>query len=74
MSMLTNNFEIMLAGRVLQGLGSAAPRVVVIALVRDQFSGREMARMMSFVMVVFILVPLIAPAFGQAVLVVSHWR
>jgi len=74
MSMLTNNFEIMLAGRVLQGLGSAAPRVVVIALVRDQFSGREMARVMSFVMAVFILVPLIAPAFGQAVLLVAHWR
>ncbi len=74
MSMLTNNFEIMLAGRVLQGLGSAAPRVMVIALVRDQFSGREMARVMSFVMAVFILVPVVAPAFGQAVLLVAHWR
>lgn len=74
MSMLTNNFEIMLAGRVLQGLGSAAPRVVVIALVRDRFSGREMARVMSLVMGVFILVPLIAPAFGQALLLVAHWR
>jgi len=74
MSMLTNNFEIMLAGRVLQGLGSAAPRVMVIALVRDQFSGREMARVMSFVMTVFIIVPVVAPAFGQAILFVAHWR
>ena len=74
MSMLTNSFEIMLAGRVLQGLGSAAPRVVVIALVRDQFSGRKMARVMSFVMTVFIIIPVVAPAFGQAILMLSHWR
>ncbi len=64
----------MLAGRVLQGLGSAAPRIVVIAIVRDLYSGREMARVMSFVMAVFILVPVVAPLFGQAVLIVSHWR
>ncbi len=74
MSMLTTNFQIMLAGRVLQGLGAAAPRVVVVALIRDLYTGREMARVMSFVMAVFILVPVVAPAFGQAILMVGHWR
>lgn len=74
LSMLTTSFQMMLAGRVMQGLGTAAPRVVVIALVRDQYGGRAMARVMSFVMAVFILVPVVAPAFGQAVLLVAHWR
>jgi DHA1 family bicyclomycin/chloramphenicol resistance-like MFS transporter len=74
LSMLTTNFQILLAGRVLQGLGTAAPRIVVIALVRDQYGGRAMARVMSFVMAVFILVPVVAPAFGQTVLLVAHWR
>jgi DHA1 family bicyclomycin/chloramphenicol resistance-like MFS transporter len=74
LSMLTNNFRIMLAGRILQGLGTAAPRVVVIALVRDLYGGRAMARVMSFVMAVFILVPVVAPAYGQAVLLIADWR
>jgi DHA1 family bicyclomycin/chloramphenicol resistance-like MFS transporter len=74
LSMLTASFQIMLVGRVLQGLGTAAPRVVVIALIRDRYGGRAMARVMSFVMAVFILVPVVAPAFGQTVLLVAHWR
>ena len=74
MSMLSTNFQFMLAGRVFQGLGSAASRIVVLAIVRDLYSGREMARVMSFVMAVFIIVPVVAPLFGQAVLIVSHWR
>ena len=74
MSMLTTNFQFMLAGRVFQGLGSAASRIVVLTIVRDLYSGREMARVMSFVMAVFIIVPVVAPLFGQAVLIVSHWR
>jgi DHA1 family bicyclomycin/chloramphenicol resistance-like MFS transporter len=72
--MLATSFPMLLVGRVLQGLGTAAPRIVVVALVRDQFSGREMARVMSFVMGVFILVPVVAPAIGQTVLLVAHWR
>ncbi len=74
LSMLTTSFQIMLVGRVLQGLGTAAPRVVVVAMVRDRYGGRAMARVMSFVMAVFILVPVVAPAFGQTVLLVAHWR
>ena len=64
----------MLAGRLLQGFGAAGPRTVIIALVRDRYAGRGMARIMSFVMAVFILVPVIAPAIGQGIVFVSHWR
>lgn len=68
------DFEIMLAGRFLQGLGVAAPRIVTMAIIRDLFAGRAMARVMSLVMMVFILVPVLAPAIGQGVLLVANWR
>ena len=64
----------MLVGRFLQGLGLAAPRCVVVAIVRDQFEGPAMARVMSFVMTIFIFVPAIAPSLGQGILLVAHWR
>ena len=54
----------MLVGRLLQGAGVSAPRAVGLALVRDRYEGRGMARVMSFVMTVFILVPMIAPTVG----------
>ena len=74
MSLFATTFEMMIAGRVLQGIGVAGPRVVVVALVRDQYEGRRMARLMSFVMAVFIFVPTVAPAIGQAILWVGGWR
>ena len=73
-SIIAPTFETMLAGRVLQGIGVAAPRVVTMALVRDQFEGRRMARIMSFAMAVFIIVPAIAPALGQGILLIADWR
>lgn len=66
--------DLLLAARVLQGLGAAAPRIVGVALVRDLYSGREMARISSFVMMVFILVPAVAPLIGQAIIGVWGWR
>ena len=74
MSIYATTFEIMLVGRVLQGVGAAGPRIVCVALVRDQYDGREMARIMSFVMGVFILVPALAPAMGQGVIMLVNWR
>ena len=74
LSIVASSFEHMLIGRFLQGVGAAGPRIVSVALVRDQFKGREMARVMSFVMSVFILVPVFAPAIGQLVLIVADWR
>lgn len=67
-------FPIMLLGRIFQGLGAAGPRIVTMAIVRDQYEGRAMARVMSFVMTVFIFVPVIAPSFGQAILFVASWH
>jgi len=67
-------FEGLLVGRFLQGLGAAGPRIITTAIVRDRAEGREMARIMSLVMMVFILVPAIAPALGQLVLLVADWR
>ena len=74
LSMFAPSFEVMIAGRVVQGVGAAAPRVVTIAMLRDQYEGRQMARLMSFAMAVFILVPIIAPALGQAILWLGGWR
>jgi DHA1 family bicyclomycin/chloramphenicol resistance-like MFS transporter len=71
---LTQSFGWLLVGRMLAGLGAAAPRIVSIALVRDLYAGRGMARVMSFVSTVFILVPVLAPSIGQGVLAVTSWR
>lgn len=72
--LLARDFDTMLLGRFLQGFGAAGPRTVVVAMVRDRFEGRAMARIMSLVTSVFILVPVLAPALGQGILLVAHWR
>lgn len=64
----------LLAARVLMGLGAAGPRVASMALIRDMFSGREMAQIMSFVMMVFMIVPAAAPAMGAIVIAGYGWR
>lgn len=74
LSIFAVDFNDMLIGRFLQGLGVASPRIVSIALVRDRFQGREMARVMSFVMTIFILVPILAPSLGQVILAFADWR
>ncbi|QNJ98767.1 multidrug effflux MFS transporter [Constantimarinum furrinae] len=68
------NLEIMLLGRVLQGIGLSAPRTIAIAIIRDMYSGDYMARIMSFVTVVFILVPIIAPLLGKFLLDHYNWE
>ena len=67
-------FEMLLAARFVQGAGAAAPRVLAFAIVRDCFEGRQMARVMSLTMMVFILVPVIAPSVGQLMILAGHWR
>ena len=64
----------LLAGRFIQGLGVAGPYISAISLVRDQYKGRGMARIMSLVLMIFVLVPAIAPALGQAVLFITSWH
>jgi len=74
LSIFAQSWAMMLTGRVLQGFGAAAPRVVTVALVRDEYEGRAMARIMSVVMAVFITVPIIAPALGLALIQVGDWQ
>ena len=64
----------MVIGRILQGIGLSAPRTISIAMVRDSFSGDYMAKIMSFIVVIFILVPVIAPAIGQLILNRYGWK
>jgi len=74
MSALSTGFDLMLAGRFIQGIGAAGPRTVILALVRDLHTGRTMARIMSTIMAVFIFIPSIAPALGQIILITANWR
>jgi DHA1 family bicyclomycin/chloramphenicol resistance-like MFS transporter len=71
---LALSFPILLLGRILQGIGVSSPRAVTLALVRDQYEGNRMARVMSFAMMVFILVPTIAPSLGQGIISYAGWR
>jgi MFS transporter, DHA1 family, multidrug resistance protein len=71
---LAPSLETLLFARVLQGLGAAAPRVVGMAMVRDLYRGRDMARIVSLVMMIFMVVPALAPLLGQAILLVGDWR
>ncbi|WP_347309777.1 multidrug effflux MFS transporter [Defluviimonas sp. SAOS-178_SWC] len=66
--------ELVLAARVLQGLGVAGPRVAAMALVRDLYSGRQMARIVSFTMMIFTLVPAVAPLLGSFIIAGFGWR
>src|SRR5882724_11687527 len=68
------SFETLLLARALEGLGTAATRVIATSVVRDCYAGRRMASVVSLAMMVFIAVPVVAPAFGQAVLMLTHWR
>ncbi len=68
------SLELVLAARVLQGLGAAGPRVAALAIVRDLYAGRQMARVMSFAMIVFTLVPAAAPLIGSWIIWLSDWR
>jgi DHA1 family bicyclomycin/chloramphenicol resistance-like MFS transporter len=68
------SLEMMVVGRLLQGIGLSAPRTVSMAMVRDRFSGNYMARVMSFITVIFIIVPVIAPSFGKLLLIYYDWK
>lgn len=73
-AVMAGSFDGLLLARLIQGLGAASPRIVAVAVVRDLYSGRQMARVMSFAMMVFIIIPVLAPSAGQALLHVGDWR
>ena len=66
-------FELLIAARVGTGVGAAALRVLAVSIVRDRYSGRTMARVMSLSFLVFLGVPILAPALGQLILTVAPW-
>ena len=70
----TKSFEIMILGRVLQGIGLSSPRTMAITIIRDRYSGDYMAKIVSIVVMVFILIPVVAPAMGQFLLNFYHWK
>ena len=73
-AMLAPTFETLIIARVGQGLGSAATRVLAVSIVRDRFSGRTMARVMSLSFLVFLGVPILAPSLGQMILLFAPWE
>lgn len=68
------NFETLLAVRFVQGIGTAATRVIAVSVVRDTFGGARMASVMSLVMMVFMAIPLIAPNVGQVIILFGNWQ
>jgi DHA1 family bicyclomycin/chloramphenicol resistance-like MFS transporter len=68
------SFPLLIAGRVAMGASAAVTRVLVVAMVRDLFEAEDMARVMSLVFMVFMLVPVLAPNIGQAILLIASWR
>ncbi len=73
LAMVAPSFEWLLASRVIQGIGAAGGRVLSTAIVRDRFSGREMASVMSLIMMVFLIVPMLGPAIGATMLLLGSW-
>jgi DHA1 family bicyclomycin/chloramphenicol resistance-like MFS transporter len=74
LAIVAPSFTVLLVARAVQGLGGAAARVLAIAIVRDRFEGRDMARVMALTMMIFIIVPVIAPATGSLILALGSWH
>ena len=70
----SDSLGMLLVARVLQGIGASGPRIVSVAMMRDLYSGRMMARIMSFAMMIFTLVPAIAPLLGATIMMFAGWR
>lgn len=74
LALMAQSFETLIVARVVQGVGAAAGRVLAVAIVRDRVEGREMARVMSLVLMVFLTVPIVAPAIGSLILLAGSWH
>jgi len=71
---LATGFEVFLLGRFIQGLGVSGPYIAAISVVRDKFSGPDMAKVMSVIMMVFMVAPAVAPSIGQAIITLAGWH
>jgi DHA1 family bicyclomycin/chloramphenicol resistance-like MFS transporter len=74
LAIVSTSFTMLLVARAIQGIGSAAARVLAVTIVRDRFAGREMARVMSLTMMIFIIVPVFAPTVGSLLLTLGSWH
>lgn len=74
LALVADSYAILLLARAIQGIGAAGPRVVAVAVVRDRFVGRAMSQVMSFVMTVFIMIPMLAPAMGSLIAFGGDWH
>ncbi|MFD1614404.1 multidrug effflux MFS transporter [Gelatiniphilus marinus] len=70
----TNSFEMMIIGRILQGVGLSSPRSLTMSMIRDSYSGNYMAKIISIVVMFFILVPVVAPTLGQFLIGLYNWE
>lgn len=71
---ISGSFTLLLISRAAMGTGAAGARVTTVALVRDCYAGRSMARVMSLATIIFMAAPIVAPVFGQTVLLIGTWR
>lgn len=71
---VAGSFTLLLAARMLHGMAAAGSRVLVVAVVRDRFQGSAMAQIMSSAMIIFMIVPVLAPSIGQLLLAIGNWR
>lgn len=71
---LADSFALLIAGRALHGMAAAGARVLAVSIVRDFCSGRQMARVMSLALIIFMAAPVLAPGIGQLILAVAPWR
>lgn len=74
LSILATSWPLLIAARFVWGVGAAGPRTLTSAMVRDRFEGDRMARLMSFIMAVFLIVPIVAPAIGAGLIAILPWR
>ncbi|HEX7883353.1 MAG TPA: multidrug effflux MFS transporter [Afipia sp.] len=74
LAIIAPTFETLLLARALQGVGTAAARVIATSIVRDCYSGRRMASVMSLAMMIFVTVPVVAPSIGQAIMLAAEWH
>lgn len=73
-TIFASSFSMLIVGRALQGFGAAGPQIIPTAITRDLYKGRGMAQIMSLIMMVFMLVPAIAPLIGQGILMLTNWQ
>jgi DHA1 family bicyclomycin/chloramphenicol resistance-like MFS transporter len=70
----STTMPVLIAARVMQGVGAAATRVLAVSVVRDRYTGSQMARVMSLSFIVFLAVPILAPSIGQIIMLFGPWR